>query len=144
MQSIPTPQVLDPDRILVNDRGDWTATHESRGEQLDAALRETCAYAQQLWRDLDAVRQYLRGILPHTPPEPGPHPVESASPTGPDDDAGWESWIAAYAAVTSALAGPQGDSGYGLQEARREARTRREPLGDPARAQPPDSRTAQP
>lgn len=121
MQPIPSPQVLDPDRILDNDRGDFTADHEARAQLLDEALHETCTYAQQLWHDLDAVRGYLLNSLPPDPRAPGPHPSASASPTGPDDDTGWDNWITAYAAVTSVLCGPDGDSGYGLSEGRREA-----------------------
>jgi hypothetical protein len=125
MQPIPTPQVLDPDRPLDNDRGDFTVDHEARAQLLDAALHETCDYAQQLWHDLDAMRGYLLNSLPPDPRAPGQHPAASASPTGPDDDTGWDNWITAYAAVTSVLCGPHGDSGYGLSEGRREAALRR-------------------
>jgi hypothetical protein len=125
MQPIPTPQVLDPDRPLFNDRGDFTANHETRAKLLDDALHHTCAYAQQLWHDLDAMRGYLLDSLPPDPHATDPHTITSASPTGPDDDTGWENWITAYATVTSVLCGPHGDSGYGLSEARREATLRR-------------------
>jgi hypothetical protein len=125
MQPIPTPQVLDPDRILDNDRGDFTADHKARAQLLEDALHETCAYSQQLWRDLDAMRGYLLNCLPPDPRSPGPHLTASASPTGPDDDTGWDNWITAYATVTSVLCGPHGDSGFGLSEGRREATVRR-------------------
>jgi len=125
MQPIPTPHVLDPDRILVNDRGAFTASHEKRAAALEAALKETCEYAQQLWQNLDEARKYLMNSLPPDPRAPDPHPTASASPTGPDDEQGWEDWITAYASVTSVLAGPHGDSGFGLGEARRAARDRR-------------------
>lgn len=125
MQPIPTPQVLDPNRILDNDRGDFTADHEARAQLFKEALHETCAYAQQLWHDLDAMRGYLLNSLPPDPRSPGPHPTASASPTGPHDETGWDNWITAYAAVTSVLCGPHGDSGYGLGEGRREATLRR-------------------
>lgn len=125
MQPIPTPQLLDPDRILANDRGGFTTTDESRTELLADALKKTCDYAQQLWHDLDGLRQYLLDSLPSDPRAPGPHPSASASPTGPDDEEGWERWVTAFATVSSALTGPQGDSGYGLKEARRLARDRR-------------------
>jgi hypothetical protein len=125
MQPIPTPHVLDPDRILVNDRGGFTASHERREDALETALKETCEYAQQLWQNLDGARAYLMKSLPVDPRAPGPHPTASASPTGPDDEQGWENWITAYASVTSVLAGPHGDSGFGLGEARRAARDRR-------------------
>lgn len=125
MQPIPKPHLLDPERILVNDRGGFTVDHETRAHALDKALKETCEYAQQLWQDLDGVRSYLLHCLPPDPRAPGAKPTASASPTGPDDEQGWENWIQAYATVTSVLAGPQGDSGFGLSEARREARDRR-------------------
>jgi hypothetical protein len=125
MQPIPTPQVLDPDRILADDRDDFTVHHRTREQLLDEALHATCAYAQQLWHDLDAMRAYLLDSLPPDPRAPGPHPTACASPVGPDDETGWANWISAYAAVTSVLCGPGGDSGYGLAEARREATLRR-------------------
>ncbi len=125
MQPIPTPQVLDPDRVLANDRGDLTVDHEARANLLDEAIHDTCAYAQQLWHDIDAIRAYLLTSLPPDPRAPGTDPTASASPTGPDDTDGWDNWIAAYASVTSVLCGPHGDSGYGLGEARREATLRR-------------------
>jgi hypothetical protein len=111
--------------VLDNDRGDFTGDHESRAQLFEEALHETCAYAAQLWHDLDAMRGYLLNSLPPDPRSPGPHPTASASPTGPDDDTGWDNWITAYAAVTSVLCGPHGDSGYGLGEGRREATLRR-------------------
>lgn len=125
MQPIPSPQVLDPDRILANDRGDFTIDHEARAQLLEEALHETCGYAQQLWRDLDAVRSYLLDSLPPDPRSPGQHLIASAAPTGPDDEDGWTNWITAFAAVTSVLCGPHGDSGYGLGEARHQAALRR-------------------
>lgn len=125
MQPIPIPQVLDPDRILDNSRSDLVADHEARAQLLEAALHDTCDYAQQLWHDLDAMRGYLLHSLPPDPRTPSSHPVSSASPTGPDDDSGWDNWVTAYASVTSVLCGPRGDSGYGLGEARREATLRR-------------------
>jgi hypothetical protein len=127
MQTIATPQLLDPDRMLANDRGSLGSAddHKARAELLDKALHETCAYAQQLWNNLDATRQYLMDALPPDPRSPGPHRSASASPTGPEDEQGWQNWIAAYASVTSVLCGPHGDSGYGLGEARQAAEERR-------------------
>lgn len=124
MQPIPTPKVLDPNRILDNDRNDLTADHEARAALLEAALHESCAYAQQLWDTDNALRAYLMSSLPD-PRSPGAHPRVGASPAGPDDDQGWDNWIDAYAAVTSVLCGPQGDSGFGLGEARHAAEQRR-------------------
>jgi hypothetical protein len=125
MQPIPKPHLLDPDRILDNDRGDFTADHEARAELLDKALRETCAYAQQLWDTTDALRGYLLDSLPPDPRSPEGHLRPSASPTGPDDTAGWENWVTAFSSATSVLCGPHGDSGYGLSEARHAAELRR-------------------
>ncbi len=125
MQLIPKPHILDPDRILDNDRGGFTADHKARADLLDAALHETCAYADHLWNDLNAMRKYLLDSLPTDPRAPGPHRV-SATPSGPDDDQGWQNWIAAFAEVTSVLCGPHGDSGFGLGRARQEAQRRRD------------------
>jgi hypothetical protein len=123
MQPIPTPHVLDPDHYLDDNRD---AGGEGHIERLQSALAETCEYGRQLWATLDATRGYLMASLPPDPRRPGPHPVLSASPTGPDDEEGWAAWIAAYAAVSSVLCGPQGDSGFGAGEARDAARARRE------------------
>lgn len=133
MQPIPLPQLLDPDRLLLDDRNDLSAEeHAGRATQLDRALHDTCSYAQQLWHELDAVRGYLLDSLPpdrRTADADAPGP-SSAAPTGPDDEQGWQNWITAYSRATSALAGPHGDSGFGSEEAQREARDRRlEPAG---------------
>ena len=122
MQPIPIPRVLDPDHFLDDNRigGDG-----DRAERVEAALRETCTYGRQLWESLAAVRSYLMASLPPDPRRPGGHPPLGASPTGPDDEAGWTAWTNAYAAVTSALCGPHGDSGFGAGEAREAARQRR-------------------
>lgn len=125
MQPIPKPQVLDPDRMLVNDRNDLTVDDVSSTELLDKALHESCAYAEQLWDHLAATREYLVESLPPDPREPGPNPSRGASPTGPDDENGWSRWIDTYAAVSSVLAGPHGDSGLGLSDARHAATLRR-------------------
>lgn len=127
MQPIPTPRVLDPERPLANDRGDFGTAedHRARADLLDNALHESCAYAQQLWHHLDAVHHYLIESLPSDPRSPGLHPRVSAAPTGPNDERGWDDWITAFASVASVLCGPQGDSGYGLGEARRKAEERR-------------------
>ena len=122
---IPKPQVLDPHRLLVNDEDDFTANHEARAALLQQALETSCSYAEQLWDDLNAMRQYLLDCLP-----PDPHtttgPVASgAAPTGPDDEQGWHNWMTAFAATTSVLCGPHGDSGFGLSRARQEAQRRR-------------------
>ncbi len=125
MQPIPKPHILDPNRVLDNRRGDFTADHKARAELLEAALQETCAYAQHLWDDLDSMRKYLIDSLPSDPRMPAPHRA-SATPSGPDDDQGWQNWIDAFAEVTSVLCGPKGDSGFGLGRARQEAQLRRD------------------
>jgi hypothetical protein len=124
---IPRPELLDADRVTSADRDDMTLLeHRTRAQQLDEALRASCAYATQLWQHLDAVRGYLYESLPSDPRAPGPNPHIGASPTGPDDDEGWQRWIDTYATVTSILCGAHGDSGFGLDEARHAARDRRE------------------
>lgn len=122
---VPMPTVLDPDRMHSDDRDDMTVLeHRSRAQQLDDALHETCEYAQQLWRTLQAARQYLMDSIP-SDPSTGEFNRASAAPTGIDDQEGWRHWIDVYATVTSALAGPHGDSGLGRNEASEAARRRR-------------------
>lgn len=124
-QPIRQPELLDPDRSLRPHGTKMLEEHEAKAAMYKSGLEATCAYAQQLWNDLDGMRTYLLDSLPPDPRAPGLHPTASASPTGPDDDEGWQRWVAAYATVTSVLAGPHGDSGFGLSEARREAELRR-------------------
>jgi hypothetical protein len=125
MEPIGIPEVLDPERVLTDDREELTGDeHRARAQQLDAALRESCAYGTQLWHELDGMRKYLWTSAPDDPRLPGPTRT-SATPTGPDDERGWTAWIDAVAATTSALAGAHGDSGYGLGEARHAAELRR-------------------
>jgi hypothetical protein len=143
---VPMPQILDPDRLLTRERDDMTAgEHRSRAKQFEDALNESCEYAQQLWKRLEQTRDYLVRMLPPDPHDPDYSGPYGAAPTGPDDEAGWEAWIDAYSEVTSALAGPHGDSGYGRSEARLVAQFRRDvdpaagqtPSGDPARETEP-------
>lgn len=125
MEPIPIPELLNPERPMRR-RGTRVREDDRPDEEvLRTALHETCDYARQLWDDLDGVRQYLLASLPSDPQNPGPHPVACASPTGPDDQEGWERWITAYATVSSILVGPHGDSGYALTRARHEAEIRR-------------------
>src|SRR3954470_23079325 len=125
MHPIPEPELLDPGRMLTDDRDDLSATeHRDRAKQLAAALEDSCRYAQQLWHQLDEVRGYLQRSLPDDPQHADARRAATA-PTGPDDDEGWQDWMSTYAAVTSVLCGPHGDSGFGADEARREARARR-------------------
>lgn len=153
---IPEPELLNPDRVNRDSREEMTVDeHKSRGDLLAKALGESCDYARQLWQTLDAQRKYLLESLPSDPSKPGQHRT-SASPTGPDDQEGWENWIAAFSSVTSALCGPHGDSGFGLSQANDEARVRREapqarldarfpPVSEPAptRSAPPAASPAQ-
>jgi hypothetical protein len=125
MEPIPQPELLDPDRPMRRRGTQLKEDDRSDDEVLRTALHETCEYARQLWDDLNGVRSYLLASLPSDPRSPGPHPVACASPTGPDDQSGWDNWITAYATVSSVLVGPHGDSGYGLSEARHEAELRR-------------------
>lgn len=143
MQPIPEPELLDPDRALTNERDDMTVEdHRNRAELLADALRESCSYARQVWKQLDDVRGYLVASLPDSPEQPGPR-REHTAPTGPDDEEGWQRWMDTYAAVTATLAGPRGDSGFGADEARMEARARRvAPV--PVRPTPPAAGTSRP
>jgi hypothetical protein len=125
MQPIPRPEVLDPDRPLTDRRDTFGASGQPGPEErLAKALHESCAYAQQLWEQLAQVRGYLLRCLPDDPQQPEARRATTA-PTGPDDEAGWQDWVDTYAAVASVLAGPQGDSGFGVDEAREYARARR-------------------
>jgi hypothetical protein len=125
MQPIPMPSIIEADRPNLTAAESLVA--DDPGQRLNlvyGALRESCDYAQLLWHDLDGVRQYLLDSLPPDPRAPGANRV-GASPTGPDDEDGWTRWMAVYAEATSALVGPQGDSGFGAGEARRVAEVRR-------------------
>ena len=75
---------------------------------LDQELHKACDYGRNLWRQLGAVRHYLLASLPPDPHTPAASVRVATAPTGPDDEAGWNDWINAYANTVSALAGPQG------------------------------------
>lgn len=136
MDPIPQPQLLDPDRLLDPERDEMTVDHEARATMYEDGLRESCAYGQQLWQALDSVREYLMNSLPPDPRAPGKH-VTCASPIGPDDEEGWTKWIDTFSAVTSAMCGPRGDSGYGYAEAKHAADVRRDVPRQPGAPQPP-------
>lgn len=121
---IPIPTVLEADRghLLGSLNADENA--EQRVADLQQALASACDYGRAVWLGLDSLRGYLVHSLPPDPHTPGMHGV-SASPTGPDDEQGWQEWMAAYAEAHSVLAGPNGDSGFGVSEAQREAQLRR-------------------
>lgn len=131
---IPLPSTLDSQRGHLASSG----SEEQRREAVQQAYAEATEYGRQLWHRLDEIRTYLLESAPTTG-------RSAARPTGPDDDAGWLAWQRAYADVTTVLAGPRGDSGFGEQEAVREVTQRRaaRPSGNelaPARAagwQPP-------
>jgi len=132
MTEIPRPDLLEPDRVVRQQRGTPPESDDLKAEIeiLEGALRDSCGYATQLWERLDALREYLVGILP-----PGP---------GFTEERAWDEWIDAYAGVTSVLAGPREDSGFGADEARRLARARREfppgstPTPETIVAEPPE------
>jgi hypothetical protein len=137
MHPIPKPELLDPDRISRDDREGMSAEdHRSQAQLLETALHESCAYAGQLWDQLDAVRRYLLDCLPPDPRAPDAH-VTGAAPTGPDDEQGWQHWMTAFADTTSVLCGAHGDSGFGASRARQEAQLRRTlPAAEAAPAEP--------
>src|SRR4051812_40369218 len=122
---IPEPELLDPGRMLVDDRDGFTVDdHRNRANLLAEALADSCRYAQALWQQLDEVRAYLVRSLPDDPQRPDAR-RHATAPTGADDDVGWDDWMATYAAVTSRLCGPHGDAGFGADEARGAAYARR-------------------
>jgi hypothetical protein len=129
---IPKPQVLDPDRPLRHTHEPMGGgDHRSDVEVLEQALHDSCAYAQQLWDRLDATRHYLVESLTDQPPA-------SAAPTGRDDEDGWQNWMTTFAAITSELCGPHGDSGYGTWLASHEAHEHRDrTVPAPALGAPP-------
>ena len=126
MQEIPKPELLDPDRVDRDDREDMTTEdHRSQKQLLAKALGESCSYADQLWEQLNQVRAYLLDSLPPDPDCPVRRRLRRASPTGPDDEQGWQRWMATFADTTSVLCGAHGDSGFGLSTAKEEAQVRR-------------------
>lgn len=126
MHPIPRPDVFDPDRAMSDEREDMTINeHRARAAEAIEALKDVREYGVMLWEHLDLARRYLYESLPSDPRSPGTAPRLSAAPTGPHDEQGWSRWMAAYSQVTSALAGPHGDSGFGLSEAKSEAQRRR-------------------
>lgn len=132
METIPKPELLNPERVDRDDREDMTPQdHRSRWQLIAKALDESCEYGQQLWDALASARAYLVRSLPTPVGAEGPERHLTA-PTGPDDDAGWQDWMNVYAGVTSVLAGAHGDSGYGQIEANQEAQARRTRSGTAA------------
>lgn len=126
MYPIPKPVLLNPDRVVPDERDTMTdAAYRNLAEKLQAELRETSAYAQELWEQLESVRHYLVESLPHPPPS-WEVPLGGARPTGRDDERGWQQWEEVYAAVLSVLAGPHGDHGFAADEAHEIVRARLE------------------
>jgi len=121
---IPLPGILEPEHGHLLGELNAAENAEQRLSEVQQALANACSYGRELWHGVNALRGYLLHSLPPDPRTPGLHRT-GASPTGPDDEAGWQSWQAAYAEAHSVLAGPQGDSGFGVSEAGREARARR-------------------
>lgn len=123
---IPEPAVLNPHRVLSNKRDEMTLDdHRDLSTRLERALQQSCDYGNKLWQQLQETQKYLLSCLPPDPRHLPTAARRGATPEGPADDAGWDAWVQAYADVTSALAGPRGDSGHGLSEARLVAQERR-------------------
>jgi hypothetical protein len=137
------PTLLTPDRQVVNSRGDFVdRDRQNLIPALERCVADLCAYSQKLWNDMTAMPTYL---LHDQPPsrwegqqigqpqgdlggDIQPTTTTSEEAVGAADDAdgpvAWSTWIAAYAAVTSVLAGAHGDSGFGMHEAHALARLR--------------------
>ncbi|HZC72636.1 MAG TPA: hypothetical protein VE442_18205 [Jatrophihabitans sp.] len=128
MYDIPQPELLDPNRHGADRDTMAAADHRDRAERLAAELRQTCAYGQALWAQLQAVRRYLIDSLPR--PATGGAALDGARPTGQDDLVGWQAWMDAYAGVVSVLEGPHGDSGFARDEASQLVRARRDFAAD--------------
>jgi hypothetical protein len=124
MDPITMPELLNPDPGESTE-GEQEAPPEERLRIRDKQLHELREYGRALWQQLDTVRHYLAASLPPDPHTPNAAIRAGASPTGPDDESGWNNWISTYSGTITALAGPHGDSGYGQQEAQREASYRR-------------------
>ena len=123
MEDIPMPILLDPERPRLTGK-EHNVDAAGQAELLQHELDRVTAYGRHLWSQLHAVRVHLVESLPDPGADTEPERLLTA-PRGAGDDAGWQRWQAAYAAVTSALAGPGGDSGFGRHEAALETRARR-------------------
>jgi hypothetical protein len=105
MQSIPRPGLLErenPEQVLTSRERDVDAWG-----RIAEPMREIAQYANQLWEVVQGVREYLYELA-----------GEGGKPSPLRDASDWEDWAETWARVTSALAGPAGDSGYGVGEAR--------------------------
>jgi hypothetical protein len=121
---IPLPEVLEPDCLRSQQEASAEEDVRDRLFQVERALADACEYGRTLWQVVDSLRSYLLRSLPPDPRSPRPARI-GAAPTGPDDEEGWQDWMAAYAETHAVLAGPRGDSGFGVEEAEREAQARR-------------------
>jgi hypothetical protein len=105
MQSIPRPGLLgleNPEQVLTSRERDVDAWG-----RVDEPMRELGQYANQLWEVVQSVREYLYELA-----------GENGKPSPLRGGHDWEAWAETWARVTSSLAGPSGDSGYGVSEAR--------------------------
>ena len=118
------PNVLDHQRPRLEGAVESASSDTDRLQLIEAQFAKACDYGQALWRELDLVRHQLVAMLPDVDADDDARRF-LAAPRGPDDDEGWDTWRSLYAGVTSALAGPRGDSGFGRQEAAQEAQRRR-------------------
>lgn len=117
MTEIPMPEVLDPARVERIGGPDDSAAHH---RHVSAALYDACAYGQALWRELELTRHYLLERIARGRQDAGP--VVAGQGTLLRNDRDWQVWAERYAAVFSALCGPNGDEGLGEREALHEAR----------------------
>lgn len=121
MTEIPMPLVLRPAVLRVVDADQDRTDDEVHLARLADALKKACSYGEQLWRELQATREYLleqvaRGNIGDSGPildDHGPLLVNELQ---------WLTWTGQYAAVCNALRGPDDDDGFGRREALREAK----------------------
>lgn len=102
---IALPDVLDAERPgAIANGGD--GADAGTPPHVEKALRDACDYGRRLWMELDAARTYLYRV------------ADGKAARLPTAEA-WEEWGRRLIAVSSLLAGPHGDSGYGAAEAHR-------------------------
>jgi hypothetical protein len=91
---IPKPQVLDPHRILETTSTTSSPTTKHPPRSCTAPWRKPAATPSNSGTPPEGQRHYLLNCLPPTrTPHPGPV-ATGAAPTGPDDQRGWQTWIA--------------------------------------------------
>ncbi len=125
---VPRPTLLNPNRQVVHSRGDFVnRDRQNLIPALERCVAALCAYGQQLWNDVNAMRTSLIRDQPPSGWEGQPigqpggdlggdvRSVTTASgdAVGAADDAdgpvAWNASITAYAAVTSVPTGPHDD-----------------------------------